>query len=733
MTPAVGRPLQASDPRWMGGYRLLRRIGEGSTGVLYLARSAGGAAVAVRAIRPRHARNAGFRVRFEREVTAARHLSARCVVPVTAAGTTGGAAGGTLWLASPYVPGPSLGAAVAAYGPLPAGTVRELGRMLAGALRAVHGDGLVHRDVKPRNVLLTGDGPRLAGLGTARPFEGTPGYGSPEQALGVAGGRPCRAGDVFSLGCVLAYAVTGRPPFGTGTDSRLRQRALDGPPDLADVPRSLLELLQACCEADPELRPTPGDLEHELTGSGPGEGVPGWLPEPVAREVAERAALCAVLPGEAQPPARGGAAGRDGAGDPSGTRPGGGEGNSGGRGSGPPYRTVSRRRLLGLASTAGALATGGVLADRVLSGGGGDDKAPEFTLGLHADLTGPQARYGRGQRSGVIIAFEELQEHGSLPFRLRLKILDDGGVPARAAEAAGELSADPSVLAVIGPTSDAVAGAAGRYSEAGVPLISLSVGTFGDRSVYRTLLHARPGTGHSCLCIPDCLTGKLRARRVGLVDDRTAGVYSRETTRAVSATIDRSRVELLSRVLPAGTENFVPLARWLLDREADAVVYGGYADGAAGLADALHSAGFSGSRLATQEARTPRFLRQAGAAAEGWRFLTTYTDPEAPETAESTAAHRKRFGGTPEPYAAEGYDAARMIVTALRDAAADDVPLTRGILLGRLREARHGGVARSLAFDSAGNYAGDGPLAYFYQVRGGRFRYVGKTSLPEPA
>jgi serine/threonine protein kinase len=169
------------------------------------------------------------------------------------------------WLATAFVPGPSLAEAVAGHGPLPARTLRVLGARLAEALGDLHTAGLVHRDVKPGNVLLALDGPRLIDFGVARAPEdtsltstgvvvGTPGFLPPEQARGGRDLGP--AGDVFSLGCVLAYAATGRPPFGTGALDALLYRTVHDTPDLAGVPEELAEVVGGCLEKDPGLRPT---------------------------------------------------------------------------------------------------------------------------------------------------------------------------------------------------------------------------------------------------------------------------------------------------------------------------------------------------------------------------------------------------------------------------------------------------------------------------------------------
>ncbi|WP_326595336.1 bifunctional serine/threonine-protein kinase/ABC transporter substrate-binding protein [Streptomyces sp. NBC_01803] len=720
------RDLEPTDPRRIGGYRLLRRLAEGRTGIVYLARSLAGTPIALKVIRPRYARDPDHRARFERDVAAARHVSARCLVTILAADT----AGGTTWAAFPYVPGPSLTEAVGTHGPLPPWSARALGSLLAGALWAIHDAGLTHRDVRPGHVLLTPDGPRLTGFGGTGGGAGTPGYLSPEQARGT---EPGPAGDVFSLGCLLAHAVTGRPPFGAGTDAELVLRARDESPDLADVPRSLLEIVQACLHKEPVLRPTVAELRAEL---GIGGGGADWLPSAVAREVAERfAAPPPPLAPEPEPEPKTDPSADSGRSDSSDRRRPRTPERPAPPPEPPPGRT-RRRAVLLLGGGAGLTAAVGGLAAAWLRPGSGPaasaGSGPRHTIGLHADLTGERRAFGLGQRCGLIMAVEELNGLGDLPFELEYRAVDDGGDPERAAEAARELAADRSVLAVIGPTGDPVArSAAEAYAAAGVPLLALSVGAFEPRDGLTTLLHARPDTGSACRAIPAYLADELAARRVGLVHDRGAGAYSSRTTGAVTAAADRDRIELVPRVLAADGGSFASLAAEFTAAEVDAVVYGGRAEGAGRLARALSEAGYTGVGLATEEALGPGFYAAAGDAAQGWRFVAGYTDSGADFLAQGfAAAHRSRFGGKADPYAAESYDAAVLLATEMRRAAREGTPLSRTVLLPRLREARHRGVARELAFDAAGDYAGAGPTAYLYEAKAGSFQFRGPVPAP---
>ncbi|WP_344050742.1 serine/threonine-protein kinase [Streptomyces thermoalcalitolerans] len=228
--------------------------------------------MALKVLRARLARDPDFLARFRREVSAARKVDSPFVVPLVDADTETAEP----WLATAFVPGPTLADVIRASGPLTEDRLRELGRALAGALRDIHAAGLVHRDLKPSNVLLHPDkGAQVIDLGIARALDGTrltatglvvgsAGYMAPEQLTG-GGGSP--ASDVFALGAVLAYAATGRHPFGGGPAHRVGHRTLTEEPDLDGVPDALLPLLASCLAKDPAQRPAPRRIREALTGS----------------------------------------------------------------------------------------------------------------------------------------------------------------------------------------------------------------------------------------------------------------------------------------------------------------------------------------------------------------------------------------------------------------------------------------------------------------------------------
>ncbi|MGW6009111.1 serine/threonine-protein kinase [Streptomyces sp. NPDC055210] len=289
------RPLEVDEPTVVGPYRLLGRLGSGGMGRVYLGRSAGGRTVAVKIVHPHFALDEEFRARFRREVEAARRVGGAYTAPVLDADPDARVP----WVATGYAAGPTLTAAVTDTGALADHSVRVLGAGLAEALTAVHGLGLVHRDVKPSNVLLTLDGPLLIDFGIARATDGTasltstgvsigsPGYMSPEQILGkgVTG-----AADVFSLGAVLAYAATGSSPFPGDSSAALLYKVVHEEPELGALTGELREVVAGCLAKDPAARPSPADLATALAPEGAARLVAaGWLPGPLVEQVSRSA------------------------------------------------------------------------------------------------------------------------------------------------------------------------------------------------------------------------------------------------------------------------------------------------------------------------------------------------------------------------------------------------------------------------------------------------------------
>ncbi|MFD1659311.1 protein kinase [Streptomyces caeni] len=302
------QPLEAGEPTVVGPYRLLGRLGSGGMGRVYLGRNAGGRTVAVKVVHPHFALDEEFRARFRREVQAARRVGGAWTAPVLDADPEASVP----WVATGYAAGPSLAAAVGDVGPLPGHSVRVLGAGLAEALAAVHGLRLVHRDVKPSNVLLTLDGPLLIDFGIARATDGTasltstgvsigsPGYMSPEQ---ITGKGVTGAADVFSLGAVLAYAATGESPFRGDSSAALLYKVVHEEPELGSLEGELRDLVAVCLAKDPAGRPTPAEVARRLAPTGAAPLVTaGWLPGPLVEQVSRKAVQLLNLEAAHAPP-----------------------------------------------------------------------------------------------------------------------------------------------------------------------------------------------------------------------------------------------------------------------------------------------------------------------------------------------------------------------------------------------------------------------------------------------
>lgn len=292
-------PLSGDDPRHLGGFRVLTLLAVGGMGRVYLALGPDRRAVALKVARPEFAADARFRARFRREVATAQEVGREepadgvaLIAPVVAADPEAELP----WLASEYVPGPSVTEAAMAFGRLGDAGLRTLTHRLALALTEVHAAGVVHRDVKPSNVLLARGGPRLIDFGVARAIDdigltrvgaliGSPGFLSPEQAVG----EPATFGsDVFALASVVAYAARGQSPFGAGDGAALLYRVVHEPPKLEGLPADLTEVLAACLAKDPGERPTAPEIAELVAPEDP------WLPEAVMEDIARREAELAA-------------------------------------------------------------------------------------------------------------------------------------------------------------------------------------------------------------------------------------------------------------------------------------------------------------------------------------------------------------------------------------------------------------------------------------------------------
>ncbi|MFC4058912.1 protein kinase [Planomonospora corallina] len=290
MPPGV-RPLTVGDPVIIGRHLLLGRLGAGGMGVVYLAEHPRGGMVAIKTPHPVHLDDPTLRARFAEEVEFSRRVVPFCTAAVIEDGTDRERP----YLVSEYVPGPSLAQVVTAWGPLTPDLAYGVALGVAAALAAVHEAGLVHRDLKPANVLLSPAGPRVIDFGIARDVDGlaahteagqvmgSPGWVAPER---LTGGRALPASDVFSWGCLVAYAATGHHPFGAGEPDVLTRRILVEPPGISTVPALLRPIVEAALEKEPSRRPSAADLLGALLAAG-GVGDPRDLREAVDWVLAE--------------------------------------------------------------------------------------------------------------------------------------------------------------------------------------------------------------------------------------------------------------------------------------------------------------------------------------------------------------------------------------------------------------------------------------------------------------
>ncbi|MCX5404954.1 protein kinase [Streptomyces sp. NBC_00335] len=306
--PSAGifQPLKADDPEIVGGYRLAAVLGAGGMGKVYLSYTPGGRPIAIKVIRSEFGEDPEFRRRFQQEVRSAERVQGLYTAPVIDSDTEGAQP----WLATAYVPGPSLAHAVALHGALPTRSVLLLAVGVAEALTVIHGAGIVHRDLKPANVLLASDGPRVIDFGIARAADttaltstgvsvGTPAFMAPEQA---SAGTITPATDVFALGQMAAFAAIGSSVYGDGPSHAVLYRIVHEDPDLSGLPEELRPLVTRCLSRDPAERP---DLTEVIALCHAAAAAPlrqgeDWLPRAIVGAITERVHL---LPAPAHTPA----------------------------------------------------------------------------------------------------------------------------------------------------------------------------------------------------------------------------------------------------------------------------------------------------------------------------------------------------------------------------------------------------------------------------------------------
>ncbi|MCK9930276.1 serine/threonine protein kinase [Frankia sp. Mgl5] len=272
MVVSRGTPLRAADPRSIGAHVLDSVLGSGGMGRVYLAHSLDGRSVAVKIIHEHLARDERYLARFQREARIACSVAPFCTAEVLDFGVFDGRP----YIVTEFLDGPTLASAVDEHGPLSTTDLHQLAVAIAAALTSIHSAGLVHRDIKPDNVLLSKTGPRVIDFGVALSLEsgslltgasdtvGTPAFMAPEQATHET---TTAAADVFAWGGVVAFAGTGKPPFGVAAIPVVMHRVVYDEPGLDGLDPRLLPLVRAAMSKDPAGRPSAAELLGELTGS----------------------------------------------------------------------------------------------------------------------------------------------------------------------------------------------------------------------------------------------------------------------------------------------------------------------------------------------------------------------------------------------------------------------------------------------------------------------------------
>ncbi|AZQ36531.1 serine/threonine-protein kinase [Streptomyces cyaneochromogenes] len=367
----AGAGAEAELPEYAGHYRLESHLGSGGMGVVHLARSTSGMQLAVKVVHAEFARDPEFRGRFRQEVGAARKVSGAFTAPVVDADPEAERP----WMATLFIPGPTLADHVKRNGPMEPAQLRRLMAGLAEALRDIHRVGVVHRDLKPSNVLLADDGPKVIDFGISRPKDselrtetgkliGTPPFMAPEQFR-----RPREVGpaaDIFALGSVMVHASTGRGPFDSDSPYVVAYQVVHDEPDLTGVPANLAPLVLRCLAKEPEDRPTPDEMMRELRSVAASYDTQAFIPAQRASEKPQPQP--GIQQGQEQEPE---------------STPGPGVGEEAER---PPGRR--RRRLLALGAGAVGLATVLTLVSVQLLDGVNPEPAPESVRTTSAGFGG---------------------------------------------------------------------------------------------------------------------------------------------------------------------------------------------------------------------------------------------------------------------------------------------------------------------------------------------------------
>jgi len=644
-------PLRTTDPRRIGPYRIVGRLGAGAMGRVYLARRSGShELVALKVIRPEYADIPEFRRRFTREIKAIEHIRS----PFTTALLDANLTAEQPWMATSLVRGPSLQQVIDEGGVWPEDAVWGLAEGVAQGLRAVHAAGVVHRDLKPSNILLDKDGPRVIDFGIARARDasqltatmhrpGTPAFMAPEQALGQDAGP---AADVFALGAILAYATTGRTPFGEGASDAMLFRVIHQPPDLTGITGGLRQLIADCLAKNPAGRPSVDQIIQRCQTYAAGRSLlrPAVQPQP--------------------------------------------GGKSSRRWHVPSLVTAGLALLIAAASLglqfiprADLEAHDPTLPSELITTTppsiGPTTPNCQVSIGFLGGLSGGNASVAKPMREAVGRALQEYGQ-GSHSCTVTLTEYDTQSDAAKAATKAQAAAGDTRVIAVIGPThSNEARSALPVFNNAGLAALTPSA-TAPDLNPggYKTFFRGVGTDTSQGRAAGRYLRDVMRAQPVFVIDDGSA--YSTRLTNEIKQVLG-SAVGGTDKVQPKQTE-FTATITKAKASGAKAIYYGGPTAEAAGFVRQLRVAGMTAVFMGPDGILDSDFLSRASASGVG--ALATCPCPNA----------NGSFAGSPR-YDAVAYDLAKIVLEGI-----DAGSTTRSAMLQFLAKYNKRGTATNVTY-----------------------------------
>jgi ABC-type branched-subunit amino acid transport system substrate-binding protein len=748
-------PLLPGDPERLGEYELIERLGTGGQGVVFLGRGPGGEQVAVKLLHAQLSGDEGARARFVREASVAERVAGFCTAQVLDTDV----AGDQPYIVSEYVPGPSLLTQVREEGPRTGSALHRLAIGTATALAAIHQAGIVHRDFKPPNVLMSREGPRVIDFGIARALDagatmasqviGTPAYMAPEQ---VAGGMISPKTDVFAWGATILYAATGRAPFGADTIPAVMHRVLYSEADVSVLPGGLAELVAACLAKAPEHRPAAADLLFRLLGQvgvvtppAPADNgiepalaqgatyatgqfpATGWARP--AGPAPEQPAAPVWTPRPVPPPPHGP--------PPPGPYVPGSHGTVPGHG-GPPRTGGGKRRAWPwIAAGIAALvvpAVGVPVAVAQLSSGGGKtgqvagptaDKTVKIAFA--GELTGSSSSIGLALQHGAKLA---VSEYNATRPRIQADLVqyDTRGEPAMSAAAAQKMVAD-GVAAVVGPGfSGETQSAAPILERAKVPSVSpaasgSALSTNGWRYWHRIV----PSITATARATGDLLA-RTGPKRVLVIDDDEA--FTQDTANQVGDVLTTKGITVTRQRISSKGSDYMAAVTTIRKSGADAVFYGGFYGSAGNLIKQTRAAGVKTRFFLTDYSLAAEFVKTAGSKeAEGAILTCGCLNPAASKDArvlDFGRRYRVAYGEAPPYYSAEGYDAATAILQALKAGKS-----TAEEINSCLATINVPGLSQRLQFTSSGDTAGSS--TYAYEVKSGVISLIGDSRTATPS